>query len=317
MRIAILGATSQIAKDLIKSMSEAGSHELYLYARQPKMVHLPSSAKARATIIHNGDYASFGTSIKFDALINFIGVGNPAATAKMGADIFDITIQFDQLALGYIRAHPNCRYIFLSSGSVYGSDFLQPASRETAAIIKINSLSQQDWYGAAKLHAECRHRSYADLSIIDVRVFNYFSATQDLDSEFLICDIIRSIANRKTLRTTARNIVRDYLNPIDFHGLIEAILKYHPKNDAVDCYSLSPIDKFTLLKVMKNNFGLDFELTEDSVGINSTGIKQNYFSLSNYAAEFGYQPTLTSMEGVLREASIILNKHLENPCKIR
>jgi hypothetical protein len=68
---------------------------------------------------------------------------------------------------------------------------------------------------------------------------------------------------------------------------------------------------------MKNNFGLDFELTEDSVGINSTGIKQNYFSLSNYAAEFGYQPTLTSMEGVLREASIILNKHLENPCKIR
>lgn len=313
MKIAILGATSQIAKDLIKSMNDSGHHELYLYARRPAAVGIPFAEKAGGTIRHIGDYASFNTGLKFEALINFVGVGNPAAALQMGADIFDVTLQFDLLALNYIRAHPQCRYIFLSSGAAYGADFIKPAYRDTPATIPINSLSPQDWYGAAKLHAECRHRAHSDLPIIDIRVFNYFSATQDLDARFLICDIMRSIRDRMILRTSAENIVRDYLHPSDFYRLIEAVLCSSPINVVVDGYSRAPVDKFTLLNGMKAQFGLNYEVAAVEVGVNSTGTKPNYYSLNTRASEFGYEPMLSSMQGIIEETANLLATGRQSP----
>jgi nucleoside-diphosphate-sugar epimerase len=234
MRIAILGATSQIAGDLIQSLCSAGGCELYLYARRPSSVISPVNIQSRALIKHVGDYDSFGLDFKFDALINFVGAGNPAAVAKMGSDIFDVTWKFDQLALNYIRKNSRCRYIFLSSGSAYGSDFDRPVLIESTSKIPINNLTQQDWYGAAKLHAECRHRSYKDLPIIDFRVFNYFSASQDINSNFLISDIIRSIRDKVIFKTTSVNIYRDYLHPHDFLNLILSVLSSPPANSAID-----------------------------------------------------------------------------------
>ena len=38
MQVAILGATSQIAKDLIVAFSKQDSHELILFARRPEAV---------------------------------------------------------------------------------------------------------------------------------------------------------------------------------------------------------------------------------------------------------------------------------------
>lgn len=306
MRIAILGATSQIAKDLIKSMGETGRHELYLYARRPAAVEVPASDRARAAIRQVGDYASFGAGLEFEALINFVGVGNPAVAAQMGAEIFDVTLQFDQLALNYIREHPQCRYIFLSSGAAYGSSFLEPAYRYTPATVPINSFTTQDWYGAAKLHAECRHRSYRELPIIDIRVFNYFSASQDLGARFFICDILRSIRDHTILRTSTENIVRDYLHPSDFCQLIEAVLGSAPTNDVVDGYSLAPVDKFTLLKLMRDQFGLNYELSEDEGGVTSTGAKKYYFSMNTRASDFGYAPTLKSIDVIVRGATELL-----------
>lgn len=306
MRIAILGATSQIAKDLIKSIGETARHELYLYARRPAAVEVPASDRVRASIRHVGDYASFGADLEFEALINFVGVGNPATAARMGADIFDITLQYDQLALNYIRVHPRCRYIFLSSGAAYGSNFLKPACRDTPATVPVNRFTPQDWYGAAKLHAECRHRSYRDLPIIDIRVFNYFSASQDLGARFFICDILRSIRDSTTLITSTENIVRDYLHPSDFCRLIEAVLSSPPINDVVDGYSRAPVEKFTLLNRMKDQFGLNYEFSDAGVGVSSTGIKPNYYSLNTRAFDFGYEPALSSIEGVVNEAVFLL-----------
>ena len=130
---------------------------------------------------------------EFDAIINFVGVGNPAQAIAMGNSIFDITLRFDEMVLDYLQTHPNCRYLFLSSGAAYGSSFNEPVNRDAPAIVAINNLVPQDWYGVAKLHAECRHRSYPELPIIDIRVFNYFSRTQDISARFLITDILRAI----------------------------------------------------------------------------------------------------------------------------
>ena len=307
MKIAILGATSQIAKDFIASSATTEENQLSLFARRPDEVRIWLDAFGLNRRYAVDDFSGFGKEA-FDAIINFVGVGNPVQALVMGNTIFDITSRFDEMALHYLYVHPSCRYLFLSSGAAYGSNFNAPATRDTKATVAINNHSPQEWYGVAKLHAECRHRSHPDLAIIDIRVFNYFSHTQALSARFLITDILRAIRDNEVLKTSPDYIVRDFLHPSDFHQLVSALLLAATTNTAVDCYSRASIDKLSLLAAMQEKFGLRYEITESS-GINATGVKPHYYSLNTRAADFGYQPRLTSLEGVLQESEKALNLH--------
>ena len=304
MRIAILGATSQIAKDLVLAFSKQDSHELVLFARRPEIVtHWLVSVGLSGYAV--SDFAGFSTEVHFDAILSFVGVGDPSQAAAMGASIFDVTLKYDQMALSYLEHHPLCRYVFLSSGAAYGSSFDAPVDENTKATVAINNLQPQDWYAVAKLHAECRHRSLTHLPIIDIRVFNYFSHTQDMSARFLITDIIRAVRDKTVLKTSSDYIVRDFIHPSDFYKLIVALLASPATNAVVDCYSKAPIDKPALLAAMQDNFGLRYEVITTSAGVNATGNKPHYYSLNTKAEDFGYQPSLTSLDGLLLEAKQI------------
>lgn len=303
MRIAILGATSQIAKDLIVSFSVEKNPQLFLFARRPNEVRHWLETIDLSERYSVSDFSEFPKH-EFDAVINFVGVGNPAQAVAMGNTIFDVTLQFDEMVLNYLKTHPTCRYLFLSSGAAYGSSFNEPAKRDTQAIVPINNLAPHDWYGVAKLHAECRHRAHPELSIIDIRVFNYFSRTQDMNARFLITDVRRAIREQTILKVSADYMVRDYLHPIDFKNIVDVALKVPAINTAIDCYSKAPIDKQTLLTVMQEKLGLKYEVTESSDSVNATGGKPNYYSLNTRAADFGYLPRFTSLDGVLKEMDV-------------
>ena len=309
MKIAILGATSQIAKDLIVSFSNEEDKQLHLFARRPDDVTKWLNDVGLSERYLIDDYAVFGTQ-EFDAILNFVGVGNPAQAAAMGASIFDVTLQYDELALNYVRQHPECRYIFLSSGAAYGASFDAPVDAETKATIAINNLQPQDWYAVAKLHAECRHRSLAHLPIVDIRVFNYFSHTQDMDTRFFISDIVRAIRDKTVLMTSADYMMRDFIGPDDFHQLVNAILTSPATNDVIDCYSKAPIDKPTLLAAMQLQFGLQYELVQATTGVNATGSKPHYYSLNKRAKNYGYQPRYNSLDGLLKEIQKIFNQKI-------
>ena len=305
MKIAILGATSQIARDLIVSFSADAGRQLHLFARRPEEV-TKWLASVGLTNLYHVDYLDKFSDGDFDAVINFVGVGNPAQAVAMGNSIFDVTLRFDEMVLDYLKTHPSCRYLFLSSGAAYGSSFNEPVTRDTVATVAINNLAPQEWYGAAKLHAECRHRAHPEFAIIDIRVFNYFSRTQDIEARFLITDILRAIRDKPVLKTSSDFIVRDFLHPSDFYGLVCALLAASPANTAVDCYSRAPVEKPTLLAAMQKKFGLQYEITETNVGVNATGAKPHYYSLNTSAADFGYRPIINSLESIVREAAIIL-----------
>lgn len=300
MKIAILGATSQIAKDLIVSFSADETKGLHLFARRPDDVKKWLNDVGLSERYLVDEFGGFGAQ-EFDTIINFVGVGNPAQAAAMGSSIFDVTLQYDELALNYVRQHPACRYIFLSSGAAYGSSFDAPVDGQTKATIAINNLQPQDWYGVAKLHAECRHRSLAHLPIVDIRVFNYFSHTQDMEARFLITDIVRAIRDKTVLKTSADYIVRDFIGPDDFYQLVNAILTSPATNDVVDSYSKAPIDKPTLLAAMQAQFGLQYELVQTTTGLDATGKKPHYYSLNRHAENFGYVPALNSIQGLVVE----------------
>ena len=308
MRIAILGATSQIARDLVQSFAENSNFTLVLYARRPLAVQ-DWLAKVNLTDRYevNG-FEAFGAHEQFDAIMNFVGVGNPAQAKAMGASIFDVTLKYDDMALDYLRQHPTCRYIFLSSGAAYGGNFDTPVDDNTSATFPINNLQPQDWYGVAKLHAECRHRALAHLPIVDIRVFNYFSHTQDMDARFLITDIVRAIRDKTVLNTSAVFIVRDYLHPSDFSSLVSAILTAPATNAVIDAYSKAPIDKLTLLAYMQASFGLLYQIVQTGAGINATGSKPHYYSLNTNGTRFGYQPRLSSLDGLETEVRVSVDK---------
>jgi len=308
MQIAILGATSQIAKDLIVAFSKQDNHELVLFARRPEIVMQWLASVGLSGEYAVKDFAAFNTDEHFDALLNFVGVGDPAQAAAMGASIFDVTLKYDQLALNYLEQHPHCRYIFLSSGAAYGSSFDAPVDENTKATFAINNLQPQDWYAVAKLHAECRHRSLAHLPIIDIRVFNYFSHTQDMSARFLITDIVRAIRDKTVLKTSADYIVRDFIHHSDFYKLVLALLATPATNAVVDCYSKVPIDKSALLTAMQENFGLQYEIIDANAGVNATGSKPHYYSLNTKADNFGYQPSFTSLEGLMLEVNELLQQ---------
>jgi nucleoside-diphosphate-sugar epimerase len=307
MKIAILGATSQIARDLIVSFSAAEDTHLHLFARRPNEVTKWLASVGLTGRYPVDEFSGFARH-EFETVINFVGVGNPAQAVAMGNSIFEVTLRFDEMVLDYLQVHPACRYLFLSSGAAYGSNFNEPAKRDTPAIVAINDLASHEWYGVAKLHAECRHRTHPELPIIDIRVFNYFSRTQDISSRFLIADILRAIRDKAVLKTSPDYIMRDFLHPSDFYQLISSLLAAPATNMAVDCYSLAPIDKETLLKTMQEKFSLQYVITAATTAVNATGSKPHYYSLNKRAADFGYQPSLTSLEGILRETKSILDQ---------
>jgi nucleoside-diphosphate-sugar epimerase len=306
MHLAILGATSHIAKDLVQSFAAKTNHKLVLFARRTDDVAQWLNRLGLADRYEVADFAAFGPDKHFDAVLNFVGVGDPAKAAAIGASIFDVTLKYDELALDYLRQYPDCRYIFLSSGAAYGNSFEAPVDIDTKASIAINNLQPQDWYAVAKLHAECRHRALTYLPIIDIRVFNYFSHTQDIDARFFITDVLRAIRDKTVLLTSISLMVRDYLHPSDFCQIVTLLLSATPMNLAVDCYSQAPIEKQTLLRAMQEQFGLRYEFVRAPVGLNATGSKPCYYTLNHGLAEFGYKPRLNSLEGILQESKKIL-----------
>jgi nucleoside-diphosphate-sugar epimerase len=304
MRIALLGATSQIARDWVLACEQAGdAHRFDLYARRPEAVAQWVGQHALAHVDRCAGFDQFGQH-PCDTVVHCVGVGNPATAQTLGASILDITAEFDELALEYIQRHPQVRYIFLSSGAAYGCDFSQPAHEHTRASWDINHLLAQDWYGLAKFQAETRHRVLAHLAITDIRVFSYFSHSQDLAARFFMSDAVRCLREDTILRTAPDDMTRDYCGPDEIHQLINRILAAPACNTAVDLYSLAPIGKFDCLQWLQQTHGLKYEVTTPQAAVQATGLKAHYYSTNRDAARlFGYAPQRNSREVIAQALS--------------
>ncbi|MCT8346721.1 hypothetical protein LGZ99_05705 [Photorhabdus temperata] len=93
MKVAILGATSQIAKDLLRQWSDKKQkHELYLFARRITVVE-----DFISTVVWHNNVKIYcleqftSTKIKFDAILNFIGISDPSLVADRSTEIIDVT----------------------------------------------------------------------------------------------------------------------------------------------------------------------------------------------------------------------------------
>lgn len=304
MKIAILGATSHIAKGLIAHFIHNGEDSLVLYARSTESVKNFLNSIASTGDIPVYEYPQFRDHA-YDAVINCVGIGNPKKVKEVGGEIFRLTETYDNLVLDYLTTSPNTIYIHFSSGAAYGKIFQEAVTETSQTVLNINSMDSKDFYAIAKIHAEAKHRSLQAYKIIDLRVFNYFSRFIELNTGFLLTDIIQSILDKKEMITSPVNIVRDFISPSDLYDLIKLVLR-HPVNDSFDTYSAKSITKFELLDFFTKEYNLQYRISEGFSSVNPTGNKDIYCSANKKAGKLGFCPKHSSLDGIREETRNLL-----------
>lgn len=310
LTVAILGATGHIGRSLLWHMATDSRFHVLAFARRPDAVRADLSAlgdhRAAARPIDD-----FGAE-PFDVVLNCVGAGDPARVREVGRDIFRLTETFDDRVLDCLDDHPERLYINMSSGAVYGTVFSDAPTDTSECVRRVNDVAPTEWYGIAKRNAEAKHRAHAPSSIVDVRVFSYFSRFLDLQGRLFVVDLVNALLADAPLRTSPEDVIRDYATPADLMRLVDCILRRWnggatAVNDAVDLYSKSPVGKFELLEAAQARFGLSWKIDEGIEVLANTGQKQHYASNFRRASEWGYAPAFSALEGVMDGLSEILD----------
>ncbi|MEK4512995.1 NAD-dependent epimerase/dehydratase family protein [Paenibacillus sp. FSL K6-2524] len=296
-KIALLGATGHIAKNLILGLCNSSQFELHLFARTRSKV---VSFLVEFNILNSVKLVDFTelNHFNYDVIINCVGMGDPDELLKNPFRVFQVTEEYDNLVLSYLQNSNETLYINLSSGAAYGTDFSEPASNLKWSNVDVNNLTIKDYYGISKLNMEAKHRSLSKNHIVDLRVFSFFSCHIDLQSRFLLTDIIQCLMTGKILETSSDEIIRDYVHPKDLVNLVELCIDKHVINEVFDVYSRKPISKFELLDFFISNHGLKIDIKANEKVHSVTGSKSNYYSLNRNAQMIGYSPKYNSLQSV-------------------
>jgi nucleoside-diphosphate-sugar epimerase len=304
IKIGILGATGHIAKGLIYGFQGEDDYELHLFARdRGKFDSFISETTCRIASI--SDYTDLYNA-DYDAIINCVGIGDPGILRESPSLILSITEEFDNLVLNYLKKNNSTIYINLSSGAVFGSDFHEPVKEGTLTILDMNNILPSQFYSLAKINSEVKHRSLSNLSIIDLRVFGYFSRFIELQKRYLLNEILSCLKTREIFHTNSSNIIRDYIHFNDLVDLIKICLINKKLNDAFDVYSKKPIAKFDILEFYKTNYGLDYCIEKNGGLASITGNKDLYYSNNIKAQMLGYYPQLTSLDCITKETQALM-----------
>ena len=288
--IAILGATGHIGRALAHHYAGRPDVELELYSRRPDASrHFsgedPHDARVRHLSLDDLD------GCRPDILVNAIGIGDPAKARQAGPAFYDLTMEIEDRIDRIAYHHRSCLTVFMSSGAIYGRFDDGPADDDTPASLPINSLEPGDWYAAAKLAAEMRHRAQPDRRILDIRVFGFVSPFLNLSTEYLVCDVVNSIKGGTVMRTNPGDITRDYVGAPELASIIDAGARHRAINLAVDTYSREPVSKFALLESLRR-FGLEWHVDSDQSALT----RSHYWSRYRGAGKIDYTPERRSID---------------------
>jgi nucleoside-diphosphate-sugar epimerase len=307
-RIAIMGATSHIAKGLINNFIRDPEARLFLFARKTEPLYTflnEIGARESSDLTICEGYQDFLKG-DYDIIINCIGLGTVSQEPHIYKSFFMVTEEFDNLVISYLTESPSTLFINFSSGAVYGRDFSEPAGLKTLNKICINSVTKHDSFTIAKVNSEAKHRVFENLSIIDIRVFSYFSRFIDIRGKYFITELFHSLINDRVFHTNEINIVRDYIHPDDLFALVKKCIALEGINTSFDAYSVKPAEKTEILEFFASRYNLKYKVEKTTGYDNVTGRKDIYYSLYKKAEEIGYQPMYSSMATLSREAEYLL-----------
>jgi len=305
MNVAIFGASGHIGKGLIgQFLKEREKCMLYAFSRSERNLANFIEGKAYQGLCVL-EYEKFNQH-EYDIIINCVGAGTPQKISELGGDLLSITERFDDMAIEYLKENPSALYINMSSGAVYGRTISDPITSECRLELNINNMGLADCYLLSKLNSEVKHRAYADLNIVDLRVFGYISEYIDLGSKFLLTEMIECVRNSSVFRTDEFNIVRDYIDQEGLFRIVKLLIETRKINDYFDVYTKMPSSKLEILEQFENRYGLEYMVEKLDLNHSPTGRKEKYYSIHKKLGKLGYQPIRSSLESIIKETDKIL-----------
>lgn len=315
MNIAIMGATSHIARNLIvRFAAESPDDRLLLFCRKRQPVEEFTGRYAphgNIQIVEGyGDFDRY----PMDVMINCVGAGTPGSTGFDVRNWFSVTAKFDDLALDYLaKTNPGALLINFSSGGIYGTRTSPPFGEMSELRIPVNNIAVSDYYSIARLHSEAKHHSHPEWRIVDLRIFSFFSSFMPPDAGYFMSDVLKAVADNETLITRQDDMIRDYIAPDDLFRLIKFCISRQEINGAFDVTSAKPAGKFEILECFQEKFGLKWRF--DRVKDSPNGSKPVYFSESERLQKAGFRAEYTSLDGLIVEVERFLanrKKELDN-----
>lgn len=293
--IAILGATSHIARNLIARFSADG-FPMHLYVRpESPRFELPANAQWKG-------YGEFGRE-HYGTIINCVGAGTPDKLRT--GDWFSVPERFDNLVLDHLQTvDPEALYLAFGSGAIYGPH-PDPVGADTCFSTPVNHVPSADCYSIMRLYTEAKHRSLADRNIVDIRIFSFFSRYASPDAGYFMTDVLKALLAGIPLKTNDSDMIRDYTAPGDLYRMIRLCMEKRRINAALDSYSSRPVSKNQVLTRFQERFGLSVERTEVPASPNGT---RSVYASANRAAEhvLGYRPQYSALQTLEEETAFAL-----------
>jgi nucleoside-diphosphate-sugar epimerase len=303
-KIAILGASGHIGRNLVWYFSQEKQYDLVLFSRNHNNLKNTIKSFCREDMLVD-NYTNFGRH-DHDVIINCVGTSDPKEIQKQRSSIMLTSENYDNQVIEYMKKHGNSMYINMSSGSVYGHKFINPVDDSSYCELDLNNPNPGLFYSVAKLYSEIKHRSLTDLNIVDLRIFGFFSRFIDLKATFFMSELVSAIKYKEKFLTSPVNFVRDFVHPHDLFLLVQKCMNKVTINNTFDVFSKAPISKFEIIDSLSKLYDLKHEIREDKTFYSPTDIKQNYYSLSRKAEILGYSPKYSSLETITDEIKDIL-----------
>ena len=304
-KIALLGSTGHVGKNIIYYFSKEKNFELFLFTRDEKKLEKITLQYGIKNNFSIRKYDEFNDS-QYNVIINCVGLSDPARIEASKGEILESTRTFDILTLEYLKNFSETKLINFSSGIVYGGEFSFPITDTVLIDETYNYKNIKSEYALSKINSEIKHRAFKHLNIIDLRLFSFFSRFMDLESKFFMSEVVSSIKENKTLFTDNTNFYRDYIHPEDLFLFIKKCVNKNSINGAFDLYSKKPIGKFEVLASLESKYGLKYKIDSGTKVINPTGFKKNYYSKSRKADLLGYKPKYSSLDTISEELPYFL-----------
>jgi len=299
MKIAILGANGHLAKCAAWVFAKKPGNELFLFSRSPDRAREANDFVGTDSHIELCEYSQFN-DYEYDLIFN--GVGTWDSKDQAAKTVFQVTEYYDGLILTYQTRRPETKAIHISSGAAYGGSFAEPVNDKTESRIALNDIAIGDYYSAAKVNSEVKHRAFADLNIVDIRLFGFFSRYMSLDYSYLLSALINAARSGSVFCTVREEFWRDYIHLEDFANLLMEIARCEHINTAIDVRSARPIAKSELIKLFIDSYGLKVQFNE-AIQLSKTGIKPYYYSLRSNDV---YVPQYTSLDTVKTELAYFM-----------
>ncbi len=302
--VALLGATSHLAKNLLVQNQCRQAWDIVSFGRNPIAISsFASSQGFSAEAISLETFPHWNGMC--DALINCVGFGTPGKVRQAGRELFTTAEAIDDEILRYLDRHPKTTYINFSSGAVYGTALNAPINVGAQTTLELDPIKEVDFYRISKIHQEAKHRSCTGMNIVDIRLFSFFSQFIDQSAGYLLTDVLHSLRTRMPLQTSSLEIHRDYISPFDLFSFVDGVISAGSLNLALDTFSAGSISKSALLDALTEDFGLRVDVSESDIP-SPTGHKPYYYSNDKRAADvIGYQPAHTSWNGIRLELELM------------